>query len=196
MSFLAYGAIALLEIIPLSTPICKSTEEMNKHTLYVQPSKLSSHYIMHTTYDEYEIYSYVDNNKEYQGTPHVANGILSLNNNLRIQTANLSKVTINILVGQKLATMSRMNYKQINAIKHLKKVNTEQTKERNTEDVEINLSDTDLSNDQKKELQELVKITQMYLPTNYFAIYLSTPSFQHFFIELLGFDAFLSPYHI
>ena len=73
--------------------------------------------------EEYEVYSHNDNNKEHQGMPHVANGIISPNDNLQIQIANLSKATIKVSVGQKLAIMSRMNYEQINAINHLTNTN-------------------------------------------------------------------------
>jgi hypothetical protein len=106
--------------------------------------------------EEYELQTCCKKNREYLGTPHVANGILLPNKNLRIYTANLSKATIKISVGQKLAIMSRMNFKQINAINHWTTTNIKQVENESKDDVTINLSNSDLSNDQKKQLQQLV----------------------------------------
>ncbi len=107
--------------------------------------------------EEYELYTYVPENRDHQGTPHVANGILSPKKNLWIQTANLSKATITILAGQKLAIMSRMNLNQINSINHLTTANAQQTHHRSNINDTIDLSNTDLSNDQKEQLQQLIK---------------------------------------
>ncbi|CAF1481864.1 unnamed protein product [Rotaria sordida] len=108
--------------------------------------------------EEYELSTYIPENKDHQGTPHVANGILSPKKNLWIQTANFSKSTITILAGQRLAIISRMNLKQINAINHLTTTtNVQQTQNESNINDTINLSDTELSNDQKNQLQQLIK---------------------------------------
>ena len=107
--------------------------------------------------EEYEVYSHSDNKKEHQGTPYVANGILSPNDNLRIQIANLSKATIKVSVGQKVAIMSRMNQEQINAIDHLTNTMDKQAQETHSQDIKIDLSETNLSNERKKQLQGLIE---------------------------------------
>ena len=108
--------------------------------------------------EEYEICTYIPKDREHQTTLHVANGIISPRENLWLQTANLSKSMITILPGQRLAIMSRMNLKQINAINHstittntqqeLNEINTNQT---------VDLSNTDLPNEQKEQLQQLIR---------------------------------------
>ena len=107
-------------------------------------------------YEQYELYAYVKRNKEHEGTPRIANGILTPIENLRIQVANLSKATIRILIGEKLGVMTRMNHKQINAIDHLMAGITEEKSETNNEN-SIDLADTDLSNDQKTRLYQLIE---------------------------------------
>ncbi|CAF5173088.1 unnamed protein product [Rotaria magnacalcarata] len=92
----------------------------------------------------------------YQLIPQIANGVLSPAKNLCIQAANLSKTTITILVDQKLATISRKNIKQLNAINHLAKTNVKEAPDTRDDNI-INLSNTDISNDQKTQLQQLVK---------------------------------------
>ncbi|CAF4438852.1 unnamed protein product [Rotaria magnacalcarata] len=88
--------------------------------------------------------------------PQIANGVLSPAKNLCIQAANLSKATITILVDQKLTTISRKNIKQLNAINHLAKTNVKEAPDTRDDNI-INLSNTDISNDQKTQLQQLVK---------------------------------------
>ena len=107
-------------------------------------------------HEQYELYAYVKRNKEHEGTPRIANGILTPMENLRIQVANLSKATIRILIGEKLGVMTRMNHKQINAIDHLMAGITEEKSETNNEN-SIDLADTDLSNDQKTRLYQLIE---------------------------------------
>ncbi|CAF2097926.1 unnamed protein product, partial [Rotaria magnacalcarata] len=112
--------------------------------------------ITNNEYEEYELKPFIRKNKDYQVIPQIANGILSPAKNLCIQAANLSKATITILAGQKLAIMSRMNIKQLNAINHLTKANVKQAPDTRDDNV-MDLSNTDLSNDQKTQLQQLVK---------------------------------------
>ena len=76
--------------------------------------------------------------------------------NLRIQVANLSKATIRILIGEKLGVMTRMNHKQINAIDHLTTGIIEEKSETDNKN-SIDLADTDLSNDQKTRLYQLIE---------------------------------------
>ena len=53
--------------------------------------------------------------------------------------------------------MSRMNVKQINAINHCTITNAEQLQDQNTRNDSIDLPNTDLFDEQKKQLQQLVK---------------------------------------
>ena len=107
-------------------------------------------------HEQYELHAYVKKNKEHNGAPRIANGILTPMENLRIQVANLSKATIRILIGEKLGVMTRMNYKQINAIDHLATRNIEEKPETDNEN-SIDFAHTDLSNDQKTRLYQLIE---------------------------------------
>lgn len=55
-----------------------------------------------------------------------------------------------------LHRLSRLNQEQINAINHITNVNDDELRNTQKEDTSIDLSETKLSNDQKKQLQELV----------------------------------------
>jgi hypothetical protein len=107
--------------------------------------------------EEYEVWPYIHKKNEHKVTPHVANGILSPKKELQIQAANLSKATIIIPAGQRLAIMTRMNIQQINTMNHLATTNVKQPQQSNEENDTIDLSNTDLSSDQKKQIQQLVK---------------------------------------
>ncbi|CAF1425819.1 unnamed protein product [Adineta ricciae] len=107
--------------------------------------------------DEYELGTYSRNNRAHQKTPLVANGIISPKEHLQIQTANLSKATIIISAGKKLATMSRMNPQQLYAINHLTTANNKQATTINETKHNVDLSNTDLTNDQKEKLEELLE---------------------------------------
>jgi len=104
--------------------------------------------------EEYELRAYSDNNKEHQRTPYVANRILVPQKSLHIKATNLSKSAITILVGQKLAIMSRRNRKQINAINHLTTTDIRQVTDTSNNDKITNVSNTNLSDDQRKHLQQ------------------------------------------
>jgi hypothetical protein len=95
--------------------------------------------------EEYELRAYSDNNKERQRTPYVANIILVPQRSLHIQTTNLSKSAITILVGQKLAIMSRMNRKKINTINHLIITDIRQVTDTSNNDDITDVSNTNLS---------------------------------------------------
>ena len=109
-----------------------------------------------TEHEQYELHSCVKKNREHKSAPLIANGILIPRENLRIQITNLSKATITILTGEKLGIMTRMNGKQINAINHSTTGNIKGKSESSKEENTIDLSDTDLSDDQKTRLQRLV----------------------------------------
>ncbi|CAF3989811.1 unnamed protein product [Rotaria magnacalcarata] len=107
-------------------------------------------------HEECELQPFIRKSKVYQVISQITKGVLSPAKNLCIQTANLSKTTITILVDQKLTTISRKNIKQLNAINHLAKTNVKEAPDTRDDNI-INLSNTDISNDQKTQLQQLVK---------------------------------------
>ncbi|CAF4562341.1 unnamed protein product, partial [Rotaria magnacalcarata] len=107
-------------------------------------------------YEECELQPFIRKSKDYQVIPQIVKGVLSPAKNLCIETANLSKATITVLADQKLATISRINIKQLNAINYLAKTNVKEAPDTRDDNI-IDLSNTDISNDQKTQLQQLVK---------------------------------------
>jgi len=92
---------------------------------------------------EYEITS-------IKHTPCVANGIIKPQRSMNVQVANLTKKTILIHPGQALASMTRLNEIQLNALHQAEVVNL-------TTGTEPDLSETDLIQQQKGQLKKLIK---------------------------------------
>lgn len=98
---------------------------------------------------EYEITSIKE-------TPRVANGIITPQHDMIIQLANLTERTIMIHTNQPLAKMTRLNQNQLNMIQYgqsnTANISTELSPEETT-----NLINTDLNEDQKIKLKQLIK---------------------------------------
>ena len=109
--------------------------------------------------EQYEVNAYrnIKRRKQHNRVPRVANGIISPNDNLIIQVANLSKEEIKIEKGQQLATMSRMSQEQVNAIHYEQNTDDYEPQNKQKEDVSIDLAKTNLNNDQQKRLQKLIE---------------------------------------
>ncbi|CAF1515182.1 unnamed protein product [Adineta ricciae] len=98
---------------------------------------------------EYEITSIKE-------TPRVANGIITPQHDMIIQLANLTERMIMIHTNQPLAKMTRLNQNQLNMIQYgqsnTANISTELSPEETT-----NLINTDLNEDQKIKLKQLIK---------------------------------------
>ena len=107
--------------------------------------------------DEYELQAYRHKNKKRETGLQIANGIILPKDNMQIQVANLSKSTITIPIDQKLANMCRLNINQLNTINQTTPTNTDDEKQANEQEEEIDLSKTDLNKNQTQRLQQLVE---------------------------------------
>ncbi|CAF4231076.1 unnamed protein product [Rotaria sp. Silwood2] len=88
-------------------------------------------------------------------TPCVANGIIRPKEHMTLQVANLTERTIIIYKNQPLATMTRLNQAQINMVQHEKMRST--TKQAApTAGSELNLTNTDLDEDQREKIKQLI----------------------------------------
>ncbi|CAF1416645.1 unnamed protein product [Rotaria magnacalcarata] len=143
------------KIYPLCTAEQITIPPYHAHYIGVKPT-VPFRSPTNNEHEECELQPFIRKSKVYQVIPQITKGVLSPAKNLCIQTANLSKTTITILVDQKLTTISRKNIKQLNAINHLAKTNVKEAPDTRDDNI-INLSNTDISNDQKTQLQQLVK---------------------------------------
>ncbi|CAF1300153.1 unnamed protein product, partial [Didymodactylos carnosus] len=85
-------------------------------------------------------------------SPRVANGILTPQPHLCIEVANISRKHIYISPGQKLATLERLDERQINLLEHINRIPVEQEG-----DTLPDLSCTELTGQEKKQLQTLIE---------------------------------------
>ena len=90
-------------------------------------------------------------------TPCVANGIIKPQKSMNVQVANLTKKTIIIHPGQKLASMTRINETQSNVIHQIEKTQQEATSNNRTSENEPDLSETDLTQQQKGQVKKLIQ---------------------------------------
>ena len=102
-----------------------------------------------------------DESEEYELTsirtaPRVANGIITPREQMIVQTANLTEKPIIIYKGQPLATMTRLNSRQINTINQIYSTSNQPTKSAVTAD-EPNLIDTELDVCQKEAIKQLIR---------------------------------------
>lgn len=105
-----------------------------------------------TNIDDYTDYEISSLNE----TPCVANGITTPRKQMILQVANLTDRTMMIHVNQPLARMSRLNQLQINMIQHGTASATEGG-DRTLISDELNLSDTDLNENQKEQINQLIR---------------------------------------
>jgi Spy/CpxP family protein refolding chaperone len=87
----------------------------------------------------------------------VANGIIKPLTCMNIQVANLTKKTIIIHPGQKLATMLRLNQAQVNAIHQAERLQKETASHNLTAEIELDLSETNLTQQQRDQLKKLIQ---------------------------------------
>ena len=99
--------------------------------------------------EEYEITS-------LKQTPCVANGIITPQNQMTVQVANLTGKTIIIHLNQPLAKMTRLDQSQINMIQHGTSPSTGGSCPSPIGD-EPNLNKTDLQEDQKEKIKQLIR---------------------------------------
>ncbi|CAF1502254.1 unnamed protein product [Adineta steineri] len=120
------------------------------HTSYVQVQPVKTVVSTDNEIPDFEVSS-------IQQTPYVANGIIKPQKIMHIQVANLTKKMIMVHPGQKLATMTRLNKAQLNAINQLDEKPKQITSFNTTNETALDLSVTNLSQHQKDNLQKLVQ---------------------------------------
>jgi hypothetical protein len=90
-------------------------------------------------------------------TPCVANGIINPKESMNVQVANLSKKPTIIHPGQALALMTRLNKAQANVLHQIEKTQQEATPSKSTIENEPDLSNTNLTQQQRGSLRELIQ---------------------------------------
>jgi hypothetical protein len=90
-------------------------------------------------------------------TPCVTNGIIKPQKLMNVQVANLTKKTIIIHPGQALASMSPLNEAQLKVLHQIEKTQQEATSINDTTENELDLSETNLTQEQKDQLKNLIK---------------------------------------
>ena len=116
----------------------------------VRPNKPFKNIDENNDYAEYEITSLKE-------TPRVANGIITPRKQMTLQVANLTERTIIIHLNQPIAVMSPMNQSQINMIQHGTSPSIEGARPTSIGE-EPDLSNTDLNENQKEQIKELIRI--------------------------------------
>ena len=90
-------------------------------------------------------------------TPCVANGIIKPQNLMTIQVANLTRKTIMVHPGQELAVMTCLNNAQLNTIHQTEVMHLESRTVEVKNETEPDLSETDLTQQQREQLKELIQ---------------------------------------
>lgn len=117
--------------------------------IQVKPNKPFSSVDERSEQDEYEVTS-------IKWTPCAANGIITPHTYMTLQVANLTNKMIIVHTNQPLAKMTRLNEIQINAIQQGNKIFNADNRQM-TLDSELDLTNTELNNDQKEKVRQLIK---------------------------------------
>ncbi len=88
--------------------------------------------------------------------PCVANGLITPQKIMNVQVANLSKKTIIVHPGQALASMTRLNEAQLNALDEIENRQKENKLNNGKLDIEPDLSDTNLNQQQQQDLKKVL----------------------------------------
>jgi hypothetical protein len=108
-----------------------------------------------------EIVNEEDEPSEYEVTtikftPCVANGIIKPQRIMNVQVANLTRKTIIVHPGQALAAMTRLDKAQSNVLHQIDKVQPVETVNRDVKETEIDLSNSNLTQQQQDQVKELI----------------------------------------
>ncbi|CAF4256571.1 unnamed protein product, partial [Adineta steineri] len=163
---LVYFKDAIVKKLPATNLVLKQNEEEEEEVYTLSANELIKIPAYHTSYIQVQSDKKIVNADNeisdfevtsIQQTPCVANGIIEPQKTMNVQVANLTKRTIFIHPGQKLATMTRLNKAQVNAIQQTEKMNPETRFFDRTAELELDLTKTNLTQQQNEQLKKLIQ---------------------------------------
>jgi hypothetical protein len=149
----------------LRTPNLDPNKEKEEQYVFLSSERVkipSYHIVEIQVQPNKELVSVEEEPSEYEITsikltPCVANGIINRKESMNVQVANLTKKTIIIHPGQALALMTRLNQAQANVLHQIEKMQPEPTLNNWTTENEPDLSNTNLTQQQRGPLRELIQ---------------------------------------